>query len=86
MFTRIAESSGYKIRLLEYFDGGGIFHKESYSPDDGAIQRCAENNCGLDTSDENVMEKFYSTIPEHLRQQFYDMKFTYTSLIVDLIK
>jgi predicted SAM-dependent methyltransferase len=86
MLTRVAKSSGYTIRLLEYFDESGVFHTESYSEDDGAIQRCAENNRGLDTSDEKVMERFYSTIPQHLRQQFYDRKMTYTSLIVDLIK
>jgi predicted SAM-dependent methyltransferase len=86
MLTRIAEGAGYKIRLLEYFDEGGVFHKESYSSADGVIQRCAENNRGLDTADQKVMEKFYSTIPEHLRQQFYEHNMTYTSLIVDLIK
>jgi predicted SAM-dependent methyltransferase len=86
MFTRIAEGSGYKIRLLEYFDESGVFHKEIYSQDDGFIQRCAENNRGIDISDEEVMGRFYSTIPEHLRQQFYDRNMTYTSLIADLIK
>ncbi len=86
MMTQIAERSGYKIRLLEYFDEEGVFHKESYLQDDGAIRRCAENNLGLDASDRTVMEKFYSTIPNHLRQQFYDQKMTYTSLIVDFMK
>jgi predicted SAM-dependent methyltransferase len=86
MITRIAESSGYKMQLLEYFDEKGIFHKENYSQEDGAIQRCAKNNAGLNTSDDKVMEMFYSTIPQHLRQQFHDQNMTYTSLIVDLSK
>lgn len=85
MLARIAGESGYQIRLLEYFDESGVFHKVDYSPDDGAIQRCAANNCGLDTANEEVMEKFYSTIPDHLRQQFFDQKISYTSLIADLI-
>jgi predicted SAM-dependent methyltransferase len=86
MLARIAEESGYQIRLLEYFDESGVFHKVDYSLDDGAIQRCAANNCGLDTENNNeVLEKFYSTIPDHLRKQFYDQKITYTSLIADLI-
>lgn len=85
MLARIAEQSGYQIRLLEYFDESGVFHKIDYSPDDGAVQRCAANNCGLDTANEEVMEKFYSTIPGHLRQQFLDQKISYTSLIADLI-
>jgi len=84
MLTRIAEQSGYKIRLLEYFDESGVFHKVDYSPDNGTIQRCAANNCGLDTANEEVMEKFYSTIPDRLRQQFRDHKISYTSLIADL--
>lgn len=85
MLARIAEQSGYQIRLLEYFDESGVFHKVDYSPDDGSIQRCATNNCGLDTTNEEVMEMFYSTIPYHLRQQFYDEKISYTSLIADFI-
>ena len=86
MLRRIAVEAGYTIRPLEYFDEDGIFHKEPFSREDGVIQRCAEHNCGLDLSDEKVMEMFYSTIPQHLRHQFYDRKMTYTSLIVDLIK
>jgi predicted SAM-dependent methyltransferase len=85
MLARIAGGAGYQIRLLEYFDESGVFHKVDYSPDDGAICRCAANNCGLDTANEEVMEKFYSTIPDHLRQQFFDQKISYTSLIADLI-
>lgn len=86
MLRRIAVEAGYTIRPLEYFDEDGIFHKEAFLREDGMIQRCAEHNCGLDMSDEKVMETFYSTIPQHLRHQFYDRKMTYTSLIVDLIK
>jgi len=86
MMTRIAEKSGYRMRLLEYFDEQGIFHQEPYSLDDGPVQRCAQNNSGLNTADAKVMEMFYSTIPKHLRQQFYEHKMTYTSLIVDLVK
>jgi predicted SAM-dependent methyltransferase len=85
MLTRIADESGYQIRLLEYFDERGVFHKVDYSLEHGEIQRNASNNCGLDSDDKNVMEKFYATIPDHLRQQFYDQKITYTSLIVDFI-
>jgi len=86
MMTRIAEKSGYRMRLLEYFDEQGIFHQELYSLDEGAVQRCAKNNCGLDLSDKTVIERFYSSIAEPLRQQFYDLKMTYTSLIVDFMK
>jgi predicted SAM-dependent methyltransferase len=85
MLTRVAEQAGYRVRLLEYFDESGMFHKVDYSPNDGSIQRCAANNCGLDTTNEEVMERFYATIPDGLRQQFRDQKITYTSLIADLI-
>ena len=86
MMTRVAEKSGYRIRLLEYFDEQGNFHQESYSLEDGAVQRCAKNNCGLNLSDKTVMDRFYSSIAEPLRQQFFDLKMTYTSLIVDFTK
>jgi predicted SAM-dependent methyltransferase len=85
MLTRVAQESGFQVRLLEYFDEQGIFHRADYSIDDGAIQRCAANNCGLDTANEDVMKQFYETIPDHLRRQFHDRGFTYTSLIADLI-
>lgn len=78
--------TGFAIRLLEYFDEGGIFHSSAFKQEDGAVRRCAANNVGLDTSDKKIMQEFYASIPEHLRQQFADRRMTYTSLIVDLVK
>lgn len=86
LVSRIAGDVGFEVRLLEYFDENGIFHSTDYKNEDGVIQRCARHNVGLDTSNSEVMANFYSSIPEHLRQQFLDNKLTYTSLIVDLVK
>lgn len=86
LLSRISREVGFEVKLLEYFDEKGIFHGTDYRGEDGVIQRCASNNCGLDTQDVEVMTRFYSSIPEHLRQQFVDRRMSYTSLIVDLIK
>ena len=34
-------SRGFRVVLLEYFDGKGRFHKESWNPENGNIRRCA---------------------------------------------
>ncbi len=86
MLSRIAMEVGFELNLLEYFDEDGVFHSRDYSGEDGVIQRCAHNNAGLDTNDPEVMSKFYSSIPEHLRQQFHHHQMSYTSLIADLVK
>lgn len=86
MLSRIGREIGFRVRLLEYFDENGLFHIADYDSEDGIVQRCARNNIGLNTSDNEVMNQFYSSIPDHLRQQFLDRRMTYTSLIVDLIK
>lgn len=83
---RMAKDVGFELKLLEYFDEDGMFHSRSYDEEDGVIRRCARNNAGLDVSDPEVMSKFYSSIPEHLRQQFYDRHMSYTSLIADFVK
>lgn len=86
MLSRVANEIGFEVRLIEYFDDSGIFHGTNYRSEDGVIQRCARNNAGLDTNDAKIMSRFYESIPEHLRQQFYDKHISYTSLIVDLVK
>lgn len=86
LLTRIGQEAGFEVHLLEYFDESGIFHSTDYSSEDGVIQRCARNNTGFDTKDAEVMTKFHASIPEHLRQQFFDRRMSYTSLIADLIK
>lgn len=37
--SSMLESAGFKIKLLEYFDGDGKFHYSEWSPDDGMIIR-----------------------------------------------
>lgn len=86
ILSRVACEIGFEVRLLEYFDENGVFHDTDYKSEDGIIQRCARNNLGLDTNDNEVMSRFYESIPVYLRQQFYDRQISYTSLIVDLLK
>lgn len=86
MIGRLGAKAGFEVHLLEYFDEAGIFHCTDYRDEDGVILRRARNNAGLDTGNAEVMEKFYSSIPANLRQQFFDRGMTYTSLIVDLVK
>ncbi|NEP77367.1 MAG: hypothetical protein F6K39_03770 [Okeania sp. SIO3B3] len=86
VLTMLAHKSGFVVNLLEYFDENGNFHQKDYSEESGVIRRCAKNNIGLDSSNNDVMHKFYSSIPKPLRQQFCERKMTYTSLIADLIK
>ena len=37
--SKLLESVGFEIRLLEYFDEEGKFHYSEWSPDDGMIRR-----------------------------------------------
>lgn len=86
ILSRIAQDVGFEIQLLEYFDEYGVFHSVDYSSEDGAIIRCAKNNIGLDINDPEILNRFYESIPEYLRGQFFERQMTYTSLIADLKK
>ncbi len=86
MLSRLAAEVGFEVKLLEYFDEKGIFHGVNYNDSDGEILRCAKNNIGLDVKNDILMDKFYGSIPDHLKKQFQDRGMTYTSLIADLIK
>ncbi|WJH36623.1 methyltransferase domain-containing protein [Paenibacillus sp. CC-CFT747] len=37
--TRMFEEAGFKVRLLEYCDDSGAFHREEWDPQDGFIYR-----------------------------------------------
>ncbi len=38
-FKKIFEAAGFKIKLLEHFDENRIFHKNSWNPEDGFVER-----------------------------------------------
>jgi predicted SAM-dependent methyltransferase len=41
-FSAVFESAGFRVRLLEFFDGRGAFHHHAWDPEDGLIQRSLE--------------------------------------------
>jgi len=43
-FQATFEQAGFEVRLLEYFDAGGEFHRADWSPKEGFIHRSAEND------------------------------------------
>lgn len=86
ILSRLARDVGFELRLIEYFDENGVFHSVDYCSEDGEIQRCAKNNIGIDINNPEILSKFYESIPEHLRRQFFERRMTYTSLIADLVK
>lgn len=85
-FIKIAQSHGLSIEPIEYFDKDGIFFSKSFSYDFGYISRCSLNYKGRFTSNESEYNKFINTVPDHLQNQFFEKKFSYTSLLVDFIK
>lgn len=38
------ENAGFEVKLLEYFDENGQFHKSPWSPEDGMIRRSADHD------------------------------------------
>lgn len=83
LLRQIIDQNKFKLVPIEYFDKEGIFHKNPYTVDDGPVLRTAENY-PLKNSEER--KKFYDSIPKHLKEQFEKNSYTYTSLLVDLIK
>ncbi|HEV7347085.1 hypothetical protein [Telluribacter sp.] len=44
LMTEFLEGIGYKVRLVEYFDEQGKFHKNDWLPEDGLIRRSADHD------------------------------------------
>ena len=84
-FEKIAKQTGYKLVPIEYFDKEGYFHTTNYDFSNGFIFRCSKNYKGRFTNNVEEYVKMISSVPQHLRQQFFDYGISYTSLIVDLI-
>ena len=82
----LAFKAGFKVKRLEYFDKGGVFHNEDFNYEAGYISRCAKNYKGRFTEDKKEFDKMINSVPTHLRNQFYDKNISYVSLLVDLIK
>lgn len=84
-----ASQNDFHLERLEYFDKNGIFHKNIVDTSRGNIKRTAEKwnvECKNNQEVERNKDKFYESIPESLRQQFYNQNISYTSLLVDFIK
>ncbi len=81
----IAYLCRYKIEKLEYFNSEGRFHTGNYDFRNGYIFRCSRNYKGRFTENYTEFEKMIKSTPEHLREQFYRYKISYTSLLVDFI-
>ena len=84
--TKLVDPELFDLKLIEYFDENGIFHAQDYDLEYGEIRRCARNNVGIDLNNKIVYDQFYSSIPEHLRGQFFEKNMTYTSLFFDIKK
>ncbi|WP_291038294.1 methyltransferase domain-containing protein [Dyadobacter sp. 50-39] len=44
LMSGFLENIGFKVRLLEYFDENGQFHKSPWDPEDGMIRRSADHD------------------------------------------
>ncbi|SKB57363.1 class I SAM-dependent methyltransferase [Dyadobacter psychrophilus] len=44
IMSRSLESVGFTVKLLEYFDENGQFHKSPWNPEDGMIRRSADHD------------------------------------------
>jgi predicted SAM-dependent methyltransferase len=86
MMQEIANANGYNLAPIEYFDDAGIFHSNGLDFVNGYISRCSANYKGRFTSDAAEFDRMISSVPEHLRHQFIDQGFSYTSLLVDFYK
>jgi len=86
MIKEIAQTVGFVLQPIEYFDQDGLFHSTEYGFDNGYIKRCSKNYQGRFTDSQDEYEKMINSIPENLRNQFYKNNISYTSLLVDLKK
>lgn len=84
--NRLASSFGYDIKLLEYFDQEGFFHKSEYSFENGYVSRCSKNYKGRFTSSEEELGKFYKDMKQEHIQDTKEHGITYTSLLFELRK
>ncbi|TQD23849.1 hypothetical protein [Methanolobus vulcani] len=84
-FENIACQTDYKLDKVEYFDNNGIFHKNNFDLSDGYISRCSKNYKGLFTENNEEYRKMIESVPENLREQFYKLNISYTSLLADFI-
>jgi len=82
----ISKATSFHAVPLEYFDNNGRFHRQEYDFANGYVSRCSKNYLGRFTNNPSEMKKLLDTTEQHLRQQFYDNKISYTSLLVDFIK
>lgn len=82
----LATSIGYSVKLVEYFDEHGIFHKSEDQVENGYIARSARNYRGRFTTSADEYQHMLRTVPDRLRKQFLDTGMSYTSLIVDCRK
>jgi hypothetical protein len=74
---KIAKQTGYKLVPIEYFDKEGYFHTTNYDFSNGFIYRCSKNYKGRFTNNVEEYVKMISSVPQHLRQQFFDYGISY---------
>lgn len=84
--SRFAKMLNFDIIFVEFFDGEGYLQSHPFEEDYGIIKRSATNYKGRFTNDKDEYDQLLASTPEHLRAQFLDKNFSYTSLIFDLIK
>ncbi len=81
----IAQLTGYKVVPIEYFDHSGIFVFQNDDWSNGFINRSFKHYKGRFTNNPKEFKKMIESTPLVLREQFYNLKMSYTSLIVDFI-
>lgn len=81
----ISKSTGYLLKCIEYFTSEGVFMGGGQSFDNGYISRCSKNYTGRFTTSQEEYNKMINSVPEKLKEQFYRLGISYTSLWVDFI-
>lgn len=81
----IAKNLNYSLKSIEYFTLEGYFISNKPSFEDGYISRCSQNYLGRFTTSKEEYSKMIDSVPLNLKEQFYRLKISYTSLWVDFI-
>jgi len=79
----VAARSKFDLRPVEWFDESGSFHYEDDDWSNGYIARSRKNYAGRFTSSPEEHKRMLESVPDHLREQFFKLEMSYTSLIVD---
>ncbi len=79
----LERASGLRAQPLEYFDDEGRFVGVPFDDANGPVVRSAFNYRGPLSRPGVRQQRFFDTIPPHLREQFHEQGMTYTSLLID---